>query len=93
LRLLKATAAFEGGVDYILWKIERHSGITADIEPRLKRRPLYATMASVTLINPEMTMLCGNFKDLLFYKACILTSAVGALYGSLPVFCSCCFSQ
>ena len=42
LRLLKATLTFEGGVDYILWKIERHSGVTVDVEPRLKRRPLLA---------------------------------------------------
>ena len=42
LRLLKATATFEGGVDYILWKIERHSGVTVDIDPRLRRRPLRA---------------------------------------------------
>ena len=42
LRLLKALATFEGGVDYILWKIERHSGVTVDVEPRLKRRPLLA---------------------------------------------------
>jgi hypothetical protein len=42
LRLLKATLTFEGGVDYILWKIERHSGVTVEIEPRLKRRPLLA---------------------------------------------------
>ena len=42
MRLLKATATFEGGVDYILWKIERHSGVTVDVEPRLKRRPLLA---------------------------------------------------
>jgi hypothetical protein len=42
LRLLKATATFEGGVDYILWKIERHSWVTLDIEPRLRRRPLLA---------------------------------------------------
>jgi hypothetical protein len=42
LRLLKAMATFEGGVDYILWKIQRHSGVTVDIEPRLKRRPLLA---------------------------------------------------
>jgi hypothetical protein len=40
LRLLKATATFEGGVDYILWKIERHSGVTVHVEPRLKQRPL-----------------------------------------------------
>ena len=42
LRLLKAMATFEGGVDYILWKIERHSGVTVDIEPRLRNRPLLA---------------------------------------------------
>ena len=42
LRLLKATLTFEGGVDYILWKIERHSGITVEVEPRLKRHPLVA---------------------------------------------------
>ncbi len=42
LRLMKATLTFEGGVDYILWKIQRHSGVTVDVEPRLKRRPLLA---------------------------------------------------
>ena len=42
LRLIKATLTFEGGVDYILWKIERHSGVTVEVEPRLKRRPLLA---------------------------------------------------
>ena len=42
MRLLKATATFEGGVDYILWKIERHSGVTVPVEPRLKRHPLLA---------------------------------------------------
>jgi len=42
LRLMKATLTFEGGVDYILWKIERHSGVTVDVEPRLKNRPVLA---------------------------------------------------
>ena len=42
MRLLKATLTFEGGVDYILWKIERHSGVTVEVEPKLKRRPLLA---------------------------------------------------
>jgi Phosphatidate cytidylyltransferase, mitochondrial len=42
LRLVKATFTFEGGVDYILWKIERHSGVAVDVEPRLKRHPLLA---------------------------------------------------
>ena len=30
LRLLKGAATFDGGVEYILWKIERHSGISVD---------------------------------------------------------------
>ncbi len=42
LRLLKAITTFEGGVDYIRWKIERHSGVTVDIEPRLRRHPFLA---------------------------------------------------
>jgi hypothetical protein len=42
LRLLKAITTFEGGVDYILWKINRHSGVTVDIEPRFRRHPLLA---------------------------------------------------
>lgn len=42
LRLAKAITTFEGGVDYILWKIHRHSGVTVDVEPRLKRHPLLA---------------------------------------------------
>jgi hypothetical protein len=42
LRLLKAITTFEGGVDYILWKVKRHSGVTVDIEPRFRRHPLLA---------------------------------------------------
>jgi len=42
LRLLKATFTFEGGVDYILWKIERHSGVAIDVEPRLRHWPVLA---------------------------------------------------
>jgi len=39
-RLLKALVTFRGGVDYILWKIERHSGIAIEEAPRLRRYPL-----------------------------------------------------
>ena len=42
LRLIKGTLTFEGGVDYILWKIKRHSGITVKIGPFLKRHPILA---------------------------------------------------
>jgi hypothetical protein len=42
LRLLKGTLTFEGGVDYILWKIKRHSGVTLEASPFLKRHPVLA---------------------------------------------------
>jgi hypothetical protein len=43
LRLLKGLLTFHGGVDYILWKIERHSGENVEVPRRLKRYPLIAT--------------------------------------------------
>lgn len=42
LRLVKGAMTFKGGVDYILWKIERHSGVTLTVDPRLKRHLLLA---------------------------------------------------
>ena len=40
LRLVKALFTFEGGLDYIAWKLERHSGETIEIPDRVRRRPL-----------------------------------------------------
>jgi hypothetical protein len=40
LRLVKALFTFEGGLDYIAWKLERHSGEPIDIPDRVRRRPL-----------------------------------------------------
>ncbi len=42
LRLIKGSLTFEGGVDYILWKIKRHSGVTLEVSPFLRRHPLLA---------------------------------------------------
>ena len=39
LRLLKALFTFKGGIDYVLWKIERHSGVSIEVAPRLRRLP------------------------------------------------------
>jgi hypothetical protein len=39
-RLLKALFTFEGGLDYIAWKLERHSGQRIEIPPRVRRYPL-----------------------------------------------------
>lgn len=39
-RLLKALFTFEGGLDYIAWKLERHSGETIIIPEKVRRAPL-----------------------------------------------------
>jgi hypothetical protein len=40
LRLQKALFTFEGGLDYIAWKLERHSGRVVAIPERVRRWPL-----------------------------------------------------
>ena len=40
LRLLKALFTYEGGLDYIAWKLERHSGQEIRIPERVRRHPL-----------------------------------------------------
>ncbi|MDX9786687.1 MAG: hypothetical protein RBT11_07920 [Desulfobacterales bacterium] len=40
LRLLKALLTFKGGIEYVLWKIKRHSGISVEIPAHLRRTPL-----------------------------------------------------
>lgn len=42
LRLAKGVFTFDGGVDYILWKIERHTGVKATATPWQRRHPLLA---------------------------------------------------
>lgn len=40
MRLLKALFTFEGGLDYIAWKLERHSGEEVIIPDKVRRSPL-----------------------------------------------------
>ena len=40
LRLMKATFTFQGGMDYIAWKLERHTGIPVEVSPKVRRHPL-----------------------------------------------------
>ncbi len=42
LRLLKGLFTFQGGMDYIIWKIERHSGIRLEMPARLEQYPWLA---------------------------------------------------
>ncbi len=39
-RLVKALFTFEGGLDYIAWKLERHSGEKITVPEKVRRRPL-----------------------------------------------------
>jgi hypothetical protein len=41
-RLAKAAFTFEGGLDYALWKIARHSGISVEVTDWQRRHPLLA---------------------------------------------------
>jgi hypothetical protein len=42
IRLIKASFTFAGGVDYLAWKINRHSGAGIEIKPWHRRFPLLA---------------------------------------------------
>ncbi len=42
LRLLKAAFTFDGAMDYVAWKIERHSGVRIEVSPWQRRFPLLA---------------------------------------------------
>jgi hypothetical protein len=42
-RWFKAAATFEGGIDYAVWKLERHTGQKIEVSDKVRRRPwLYA---------------------------------------------------
>jgi len=47
LRIMKSAFTFDGGVDYVLWKIERHSGVKVEATPMLRRHPLLACWPTV----------------------------------------------
>ncbi len=42
LRLIKAAFTFQGGADYIAWKIERHSGEKIILTDWQRRHPIIA---------------------------------------------------
>lgn len=41
-RLLKAAFTFDGAMDYVAWKIERHRGVRIEVRPWQRRFPLLA---------------------------------------------------
>lgn len=42
MRLLKASFTFDGAMDYVAWKIERHRGVRIEVRPWQRRFPLLA---------------------------------------------------
>jgi hypothetical protein len=44
LRLLKAGFTFEGGADYVAWKIARHSGEAIEVKPWQRRHPVLGAL-------------------------------------------------
>lgn len=42
VRLIKASLTFDGGIDYLAWKITRHSGVEVKITPWQRRHPILA---------------------------------------------------
>ena len=42
VRLLKASATFANGIDYLAWKINRHAGTAIEVKPWQRRWPLVA---------------------------------------------------
>lgn len=42
LRLIKAAFTFDGGVDYVMWKVRRHSGVVLPVSDWQRRHPLLA---------------------------------------------------
>jgi len=39
-RLMKAAFTFQGGTDYLIWKLERHTGVPVEVTPNMRRHPL-----------------------------------------------------
>ncbi|MCK5576266.1 MAG: hypothetical protein KAI28_10655 [Sphingomonadales bacterium] len=42
LRLIKASFTFKGGIDYLAWKISRHSGVKLTVTPWQRKHPILA---------------------------------------------------
>jgi hypothetical protein len=47
LRLLKASYTFDGGLQYLAWKIERHSGVKTEITPLMRRFPRWGAVGAL----------------------------------------------
>ena len=44
LRLIKAAYTFKGGIEYLVWKLERHRGIKIELTEKEKEKPILSTI-------------------------------------------------
>ena len=54
--LSKATLTYTGGLDYLAWKIERHSGRAVQIKPWMRRVPVIAGLLLALRLRLEGTI-------------------------------------
>jgi hypothetical protein len=50
VRLLKASGTFAGGIDYLAWKINRHSGVGITIRPWQRRWPILGAISLLPML-------------------------------------------
>lgn len=62
LRLLKASFTFDGAMDYVAWKIERHRGVRIEVRPWQRRFPLLAAPLLYWKLR-RMGVLSGGDRD------------------------------
>ena len=44
-RLAKASATYAGGIDYLVWKINRHAGTAVELKPWQRRHPILGALS------------------------------------------------
>ena len=45
LRLIKASFTFEGGIEYLTWKLKRHKGISIELSEKQKKYPIITVIS------------------------------------------------
>jgi len=57
LRLIKASFTFDGGIDYLAWKISRHSGVDIEVTERMRKYPVISGLGLFLILRRK-----GAFK-------------------------------
>lgn len=52
-RLIKASFTFSGGIDYLAWKISRHSGVAIEVKPWHRKHPIIAGLYMLLVLKKK----------------------------------------